>query len=219
MKEVFVYVEGQTEETFVRDVLSPYLRTFAIYPIAILARTKRVKSGFAFKGGITSYAQVRGDLLRLLGASNIEVVTTMIDYYALPSGFPGKNSIPTTAQYERIKYLESEFAKDINQKRFLPFLVMHEFEALLFTDPHEIEARFPDLQLQGVLQKEKTGFQSPELINEGHDTHPAARILKHINTYQKRLDGPLIASRIGIERIKMECHHFADWLTKLEQIR
>jgi len=66
MKFVKIYVEGQTEETFVRDVLTPHLSGIAVYPTPVLAKTKREKSGRAFKGGLTSYAKVRRDILRLL---------------------------------------------------------------------------------------------------------------------------------------------------------
>jgi hypothetical protein len=95
MKFVKIYVEGQTEETFVRDVLTPHLSGIGVYPTPVLAKTKREKSGRAFKGGLTSYAKVRRDILRLLDDSSAAAVTTMLDFYGLPKDFPGNSIIPT----------------------------------------------------------------------------------------------------------------------------
>lgn len=38
-----ILCEGQTEEKFVKDVLSPYLQQFNIYPKPILLLTSRTK--------------------------------------------------------------------------------------------------------------------------------------------------------------------------------
>lgn len=67
MSRVLVVAEGQTEETFVRDVLAPHLFAFGVFLDAKLATTKRVKSGPHFKGGIVSYAKLKDDIRRLLG--------------------------------------------------------------------------------------------------------------------------------------------------------
>ena len=218
MKHVFVYVEGQTEETFVRDMLGPYLQSFDLYLTPILARTKRSKAGTVFKGGIVSYTQVRRDILRLLHDTSIIALTTMIDYYGLPENFPGKSTLPTGSCYERVEYLEDKFREDINHPRFMPFLTLHEFEALLFVAPDQIEAAFPARQLRCTLCTEANQFSSPEEINEGQDTHPAARIRKYIPAYRKAVHGPLIAARIGLDKMREKCPHFARWIARLESL-
>ncbi len=218
MKFVKVYVEGQTEETFVRDILATYLEELGIYPAPVLSKTKREKSGRTFKGGLTSYAKVKRDICRLLGDSNTVAVTTMLDFYGLPDDFPGKSSLPSGSPYDRVRYLQNEFARDIGDRRFIPFLTLHEFEALLLVDPAEIEKAFPDTLPPGTLAQETKGFATPEEINEGHDTHPAARISRHIAKYQKPVHGPLIAKRIGLDRIRERCPHFDGWIKQLEQI-
>jgi hypothetical protein len=55
MGKVLILVEGQTEEKFVKEVLNPHLNNYGKYLIPTLLRTKIVKSGPNFKGGITSY--------------------------------------------------------------------------------------------------------------------------------------------------------------------
>jgi len=77
MKKVLVYVEGQTEETFIRDLLAPHLNPRGVYPIPVLARTKRTPAGRTFKGGIVSYRQVKGDIQRLLGDRSAALITTI----------------------------------------------------------------------------------------------------------------------------------------------
>jgi len=89
MRRILALVEGQTEEIFVRDVLDPHMARFDACVIPVLLKTKRVKSGGHFRGGVTSTAQVLGDIRRLLGDSNAACVTTILDYYGLPSDFPG----------------------------------------------------------------------------------------------------------------------------------
>ena len=49
MKRVFIIVEGQTEEEFVKTVLSPYLSSkqiLSVTPIIIHTKGKEFKGGF-----------------------------------------------------------------------------------------------------------------------------------------------------------------------------
>lgn len=219
MKQVFVYVEGQTEETFVRDVLAPYLFSKCnIYLIPTLARTKRTKSGHTFKGGIVSYGQVKRDILNLLGDSSAALVTTMIDYYGLPDDFPGKSTLPAGTPYVRARHLEDAFASDIGNPRFLPFLVLHEFEALVLTEPKHLARALPQYQDNLARLVADIGTRLPEEINDGNTTHPAARIRQYFPGYQKRLHGPLVVQNTGIETIRSQCPHFAEWLARLESL-
>jgi len=111
MKKVLILVEGQTEETVVRDVLSPYLANRGAYLEPIILKTKREKWGTTFKGGIRSFDQVRRDLLPLLGDTSVAAVTTLIDYYGLPQDFPGMGSRPASDPYARVRHVESRLPK------------------------------------------------------------------------------------------------------------
>ena len=217
MKKVLVYVEGQTEETFIRDVLGPHLAQISIYLTPVLAQTKRTASGTTYKGGVVSYGQVRRDIRRLLGDTSASLVTTMMDYYGLPNDFPGRAQIPPGTPYERVSFLENAFREDINHPRFLPFLTLHEFEALLFARPDEIARAFPETRGVNRWIQEISGLP-PEEIDEGKETHPLARIARCFPRYRKPLHGPLIAHRIGLPTIRSRCPHFDEWVRKLEQI-
>jgi hypothetical protein len=218
MEKVLVLVEGQTEETFLRDALTPYLSRKGIYLVATLAKTKREKAGPDFKGGIVSYRKVRNDILKLLGDTSATLVTTMIDFYGLPTDFPGHKNLPSGSCYKRVAHLEDAFQKDINDPKFLPYFAVHEFEAMLFVAPEYIARLFPGLLLENELLEIKASFNSPEEIDEGPNTAPSKRLLSLVPEYRKPLHGPLATLEIGIDRIRIECRHFNSWITKLESL-
>ena len=140
----------------------------------------------------------------------------MIDFYGLPNDFPGKNSLKGTNPFDRVNHIEDEMGRDVDDPRFIPFLTLHEFEALLFTAPEEIVSTFPHWRSARQLLAEAARFSSPEEINEGEDTHPAQRIVRAIPSYRKRIDGPRIIERIGLKSVRASCPHFNQWVEKLE---
>ena len=216
MSKALVYVEGQTEEAFVKTVLAPHLAPRGLHVIPTLAKTKITKAGPDFKGGITSYAQVKRDLLRLLGDSSADVVTTMIDYYGLPGGFPGLDTLLSGTCFEKVAHIEEELRRDIGDRRFVPYLQVHEFEAAAFVGPEETARTL--LGSASDLEYIRSQFDSPEEIDDGPETAPSKRLLSLFPAYQKPLHGPLITGRIGLERIRAECRHFDAWVTMLEGV-
>lgn len=216
MKRILILCEGQTEETFVNDTLNPHLVTYQRWAVPILASTKRTATG-SHRGGIVSYAKLRREIDKLLRDSDARCVTTMIDYYGLPADFPAKAAVQGQSPYERVAFLERALADDIGDVRFYPFLMLHEFEALLFSEPDTLREylRPADLQrLFGSLAQCAT----PEEINDGPDTHPAARITRSKPDYSKPIDGILIAKAIGLATMRERCPHFAQWVGYLESV-
>ena len=218
MTRFHVLVEGQTEETFILSLLAPHLASRGVYLTPVLAATKRIKSGQKFKGGVIHYHPFRRDLQRLLGDTSVAAVTTMIDYYCLPEDFPGFATLPGGSCFDRAAHLEQALRDDLGHPRLLPYLSLHEFEALLLTAPSEIGTAFPDGGQLARLEEDVSAFHSPEEINEGPDTHPAARILQYLPGYRKALHGPLIAGRIGLAAFRQRCPHFAAWIDRLERL-
>lgn len=214
LKYINILVEGQTEEVFVRDVLAPYLLQKEIYPTTKLATTKRVKSGADFKGGITSYDRVKLDLSKLLHDKNAQLITTMIDYYGLPDNFPEYAKQPSGSVYEKVEFLEQAISDEIGSHRFLPYLSIHEFEALLFVSTVDIAEAFPESNKQFKLDAIKDRYDNPEFINL--DSPPAKRLTKLYPQYQKTFHSPLIASQIGMNDIRAQCPHFDQWLNHIE---
>jgi hypothetical protein len=218
MKRVLILVEGQTEETFVRDVLAHHLMGFDLFPVAVIVKTKRTKSGPSFKGGVREYARIHNDVMRLLNDSDAIAVTTMLDYYGLPHDTPGLGDLRAGNCYDRVAHVERAIDNDIKtaraDPRFKAFLTLHEFEGLLFSDPDKIAM---------VLDRPVTLFQdivaqvsSPEEINEGQHTHPSARMISLAPGYEKPFHGGLIALETGLAQIRRKCPHFAGWVEWLE---
>jgi hypothetical protein len=103
-----------------------------------------------------------------------------------------------------------------NPNRFVPFVMMHEFEGLLFSDCRRFASGIGRPDLETAFQAIRDQFATPEEINDSPVTAPSRRVLQLIPGYEKPLLGPLAALEIGLERIRRECPHFRDWLARLE---
>jgi hypothetical protein len=216
-KKVLVLVEGQTEEKFVRGVLGNFLAGKEIFLTPIIIKTKREVRGPDHKGGVTSYKQVKRDLLPLLNDTSADIVTTMIDYYALPSDFPGFAQRPIGTCYDRVKSMEEQFRLDFNHIKFLPYLQLHEFEALVFASEEKLPIAFvnKDKEIRQVVEINRE-FASPEEINEDPDSAPSKRLKIIFPEYQKTFHSQLILSQGNLEDLRGKCKHFNSWLLKLE---
>lgn len=228
MKRVLILVEGQTEETFVRDLLAPHLVSYHVLATAVLLENKpRHKQkpaekdlpGRTFKGGVSQYPLIERHILSLLNDKEA-AVTTLLDYYGLPADFPGQETLPQAiTAYQQVEHLQQAFAQKINHPRFHPYLALHEFEALLFCRPAAIAERFPTIPtLAAHVQAIRHEFSSPELINDEPQSHPSARLKLLIPRYRKPLDGVQIAQQIGLTPMREQCPHFASWLGWLENL-
>ena len=216
-----IVVEGQTEETFVRDVLGPHLLHFDIACFARCAQTGR-KRGRRFKGGVVSYAQFRRDLVLWMKEDHKAEAhfSTMVDLYRLPQDFPGYSEGSGSGDvHQRVASLEACFAADVQHHlgQFVPHIQPHEFEALLLSRPALFTRRFPgreeDVQrLVGI----SASFPSPEDIDDDHP--PSKRILAILRDYDKVADGPALAAAIGIDALREKCAHFSNWVATLENL-
>ena len=214
MKRCLILVEGQTEERFVKDVLCPEFEPRGFYLSPTILTTKIVKSGPNFKGGVTSYAKLRADLDKLLRSG--AVVTTMIDYYGLPSDTPGMSNRPIGRAIDRVKHVEKAIFDDVGSPYLLPFLALHEFEALLFVD-HETTASVIPAPEKASELLAIAGGAEPEDINENPETAPSKRLKQVFPSFRKTLHGPTAAKRIGLSALRSRCPHFDSWITRLEK--
>lgn len=225
MPRLLVHVEGQTEETFVGDVLHEHLVQFGYTSVnARLVGNPRLRSR---RGGIRSWEAVRKDILRHLKEDAGAVATTMVDYYALPHNWPGRAEAPTkTSTSEKAEYVEAALIADIagamgpqfDARRFVPLVMMHEFEALLFSDPERLAQEIGRGNLSAKFRAIREKFASPEDINDSPKTAPSKRIEDLFPGYEKPLFGVLAAMGIGLPTIRQECPHFNDWLNRLEAL-
>lgn len=214
MKRIYLLVEGQTEEAFVNELLVSHYSRLGLYFIPIIVSTSP-----GHKGGVTSYTKIKPQIQRLCKDSEA-IVSTMFDLYALPDNFPGKTDLeyPNHADgYQKALFLEQKWSEDISLTNFMPNLLVHEFEALLFTDIQAFEQWTDDDSLLRPLYKVCETL-APEDINEQPHTAPSKRILTAWQGYQKTFHGPLIACDIGLDAIRAACPHFNRWLSKMEDL-
>ena len=128
--------------------------------------------------------------------------------------------MPALDAVSRVRHVEKAFAADINHNiRFRPYLALHEFEALVFASLDACSWVFgDDEKVLQSLKKERSGFATPEHINEGAATSPSKRILKASRTYRKTSDGPMATEEAGLPVLRASCPHFGEWLTWLESL-
>ncbi len=218
MNRVLVSVEGQTEETFIREILREYLWAYNVDVQAVILSTKRTKQGNKFKGGITSYRQANQEISRLLNDTNAVAVSTMYDLYGLPNDFPAKETSLPQKGVDKALYLEGVFQEKINNPRFHPYLQVHEFEALLFVSPDTTAQALSIPNLSADLLRIRQNFPTPEDINDNPQTAPSKRLLALYPEYKKPLDGALAIKEIGLDSIREECLHFHNWIEWLESL-
>lgn len=227
-KIIHILCEGQTEEGFVSAVLGPYLRAHGIEAVkTVIAITNRRK-GVA--GGVVSYAQVKGNLECMYKAVKDDgyarhIFTSMIDFYALPTDFPGFLSpVKGEDRVRAVEKLENAFKDNMGIPDFIPYFQLHEFEALLFCGLEFLIDDYPESRRDIVhLQVECKSFSTPEEINGGVDTAPSKRIIRavegngktHRYRYNKLLSGKAVTSRIGVDELRRQCPHFNAWVQKI----
>jgi hypothetical protein len=95
---------------------------------------------------------------------------------------------------------------------------MHEFEALLFSDPAGLARGLYMTDLEASFQEILDQFEgNPERINDSRRTAPGKRIERLFHSYNKSLHGNIAALEIGLEPMRDRCAHFANWLKKLDE--
>ena len=219
MRFVIVVCEGRTEQEFVTDILSGALLNRNLF-----VEPRLIATSPGARGGALSGQRVLRSLRDTLRQRKDTYVTTFFDLYGLPADFPGLVTKPSDP-LARASAIEESFHEEVvraagcRPERFLPHIQPHEFEALLFADPAQFAQARPDWERATAgLEAALHGVSSPEHINDGPDTHPSARLLRQLPGYRKVRHGLAVAARIGLDRIRAECRHFAAWLARLEAL-
>lgn len=224
MIRLHIIREGQTEEEFIKSVLREHLGYLNISTDVHCVTTKRTKKK-VYRGGAVSYGKIKKDIMLWLKQDRSQEAkfTTMLDLYALPNDFPKfDESQNKSDSYQKVEQLKAALGNEINDPRFIPYIQLHEFEALILSDPNKLTERFPEYQVNiKKLLADCENFTSPELINDGSTTAPSKRINKFIPGYEdtKVSVAPLIAKKIGLPAIRQKCPHFDAWISQLEQLR
>jgi len=139
MVRVLALVEGPTERNFGQKLLAVHLAHHGIeFHPRVIGKPGR-------KGGVGAWERAKRELLGLMRQEPRSVCTTMFDLYALPSSWPGREEAIKRGlkHLDAITFVEMEIAAALAAEcagaervaRFIPYLSLHEYEALLFSDP------------------------------------------------------------------------------------
>jgi len=224
MSRVILVVEGPTEQIVIRDVVAPPLARQGIYVTA--AQVGRPGQ----KGGVRSFVQVANDLARFFKQESDTLVGTFFDYYGLPPNWPGLAESKMRTDRSKAKIVEQAMldamvglmGKGFRPERFIPYVQLHEIEALLFVDPCVMAETFENPRLAGRFEEIVAAFKHDcEMINDDPSTAPSKQIKDLYPRYQKgkglNAHAPMILSRIGIDRLCTTCKCFGEWYGKLSQ--
>ena len=229
MSRLYVICEGQTEETFVNEVLAPHLYEKGWESVS--ARIMGNARQRAHRGGVKGWPTVREEILRRLKEDKNCHITTLVDYYALPQdghkAWPGRADASALPFSEKGAYISEAILTDLTRalegnthtaSRVLPFILIHEFEALCFADCEAFAHAIGKPALATPMATIREQFDSPEEINDHPETAPSKRILDLYAGYQKPLEGSIGLLGISLDTLRSECAHFANWLSRLEAI-
>ena len=226
MGRLLVHVEGPTEENFVNDVLRQFLLNKGYYDVSPrILGSPRLRAN---RGGIRPWPQVKKEIVRHLLEDKNCIATTMVDYYALPQertgAWPGRRESSRRLGVDKVESIEAALLSDVvnemgrtfNPERFVPFVVLHEFEGLLFSDCRSFSQGIEQPCLEAAFQQIRDQFPTPEDINDSSQTAPSKRLESLLPRYSKPLDGPKAMRAIGLDAIRKECPHFNRWIERLE---
>ena len=203
MIRLAISVEGETEEEFVNAILAAYLQCVGVsaYPISL--------------DGNISIPRLSQEMSLLY--HNFDAVTSLVDFY----GFKGKGSLtPRELEQRLLSNIQAKIHRNWDARRVIPYIQVHEFEALLFSDTTAFPAIITTLSPEPLaeLTAIRQQFPTPEHINDNPNTSPSHQITTIIPRYNKVVAGPLIAQEIGLPKIRQQCPRFNAWLTRLENL-
>ncbi|KAA6186996.1 DUF4276 family protein [Thiohalocapsa marina] len=217
--EVVVLVEGRTEKIFAEKILAPYLASQRVY------LTPVILSKQGQKGGDVRFSRAKNDIGEHLKQRSDTWVSTLVDYYGIKPDWPGfAASKALTDHAQKAATMNqatmAEIARlfpDCQPKtRFIPYVSMHETEALYFSDPACLASNL------GVRQQRIDAILNecgePERINDRPETAPSKRLGQLANRFKKTTTGIAIAEQIGISRMRAACPIFDGWIAQISAL-
>ncbi len=216
MKRLIIVCEGPTENEFCLEVLAPILLKSDIYVEAPLVKKSN--------GGIVPWSNIKRQIETHLHEGSA-YVSMLVDFYGIKDSyeFPGwMESKSIMSLTERWQFICNSMKADISPdlaSRFIPYMQMHEFESLLFSDINVFKDNFDNREMNfSILEKAIFEFDNPEEINSRPTLAPSKRLIDAIPGYDKIIYGNCIAMDIGLNKIRERCPLFNQWITTLMSI-
>ncbi|MCK6516655.1 DUF4276 family protein [Myxococcota bacterium] len=218
MITLVMVVEGQTEEEIAKALLKPHLSGFGVE----LRKIEIVQTAPGHAGGGSWSKWIKHLRNTSRGWTKPEVrFTTLFDLYGLPRDFPRREEARgIRATSARADFVEAVLGAELCDARWLPYVQRHETEALVLAALPQLRERLGEnTQKNGVdsLKRELAG-KAPEDVNDGEDTAPSKRLLKHISGYRKVMHGPPALKALGLGPLREVCPRFHAWVSRLEAL-
>ena len=219
MPRLIMLVEGHTEVSFIDALLAPHLYGVGHMDIRPMLLGNH-------RGGISQWAPVRSEIEKHLLQSPDAWVTTMVDYSGMLESWPGRraaNGLLSASQ--KAHAVEQALLKDIlalfqdlHPVRFIPFVVMHEYEGLLFSEPSGLaDALGNPAWLSGSGRYAMNSAPRKRSTLPTRLAHPAGSAIysRVIRSAPEVFERP---QRIGLETMRDQCPLFDNWVKKLENL-
>ena len=217
--ELIILAEGQTELSFIKNLLCPYFyeKNIFLHPILL--------SKPGEKGGNVRFSRTQKDIGNHLKQRQDTYITTMVDYYGIGNDWPGyEESKRQAVHFQKAEIMNRETAKKVQElfprqnveRRFIPYVSMHEIEALYFSDPVCLAQKMgiEQTEIESILHE----YGEPEAINDNIETAPSKRLEKFSSAFKKISTGIAIAKSINITHIRGRCPLFDKWMSKIENL-
>ena len=186
MIRLAIAVEGRTEGEFVTEVLADHLREMSVEPTRI------------FLNGNVTVERLASYMERL--SWSFDFVTSLVDFY----GFRDKGNASIEELEQRIlATVVSRINRSFDESRIFPYVQLHEFEGLLFSDVNVFRSFGISEETLNSLIGIRAQFRTPEDINDNVDTAPSKRLEGLLPEYDKVVFGPLVALEIGLDKIRV----------------
>ena len=203
-----------------KTIVSPHLATHNVGASAPMIGTS------GKKGGDVTLRRVRENIRDCLLQDRNSYCTTFVDFYGIDDDFPGKKEAGRKSSLsdkqgvvcDAFAYKLAQTLDEGPMRRFIPYVQMHEFEGLLFSDPDQLASELGQQDLAQKLWEIRHAFETPEHIDDSPLTAPSKRIQKLVPRYRKVQMGERAARAITLAKIRQECPLFDAWLTKLENL-
>jgi len=220
MVQLIVVGEGPTEERFITELLAPTLAP------NVFVTPRIIPTSSSSRGGGLNLDRVKRALRNTLRERSDSYVSTFFDLYALGPTFRGVIDTRGQPPSVRAQAIEGLLHQDIiayaqcRPERFLPHIQPHEFEALLFSDVSRLREVEPDWAIhEDSLRRVGEAVENPEWINDAPETAPSKRLRVLRPKYRKVTHGPLVAAKIGLDKIREMCPHFQQWFARIASLR
>ena len=219
MTTVYIICEGRTETALVKNLIAPELGKKGIFisPIPL---------GGSGKSGNVTFPRLLRDVRNQLYSFRSCYCSTLVDYYGIDDNFPGKQQatkrlVLSEKHHTVCSALSGALAQTLDEgpmRRFIPYVQMHEFEGLLFSEPSQLATALRRQELAHQFWDIRNDFETPEHIDDSSVSAPSKRIQQIFPRYRKVQMGERAARAITLEKIRQQCPLFNAWLAKLEDL-